>query len=126
MLRDAARVLLVIRLRLELGGCGGLGGFDGCGLKFGAVGRSGARWRAHWRPSASSLLGFFWTGFGVTFRGGGWLGSGVRFLCRCPGGQAPRAVWRAGLPGCFGCCRWLCLNACGVMTGRVCAGLGLG
>ena len=42
----AVRVRLVIRLRLGLGGCGGLGGFDGCGLVLGAVGRSGARWRA--------------------------------------------------------------------------------
>ena len=76
-LRDVARVhRLVIRLPLDLGGCGGLGGFDGCGLGFGAVRHSGARWRARWRPSASALLGLFWTGFGMTLCGGGWLGSG--------------------------------------------------
>ena len=67
---------LVNRLRLGLGGCGRLGGFNGCGLEFGAVGRSAARWRARWRPLASGSLGFFWTGCGVTFCGGSWLSSG--------------------------------------------------
>ena len=67
---------LVMRLRLGLGGCGGLGGFDGPGLAFGAVGRSGACWRAHWCPSASGLLGILSTRFGVTFRDVGWLVSG--------------------------------------------------
>ena len=103
-----------MRLQLGMGACGGLGGFDGCGLGFGTVGRSGARWHARWRLLASGLLGFFRTGFAVTFGGGGWLGSRVRWWRRWPRGQARLAVWRAGLPGCYGCCQCLCANACGV------------
>ena len=44
---------------IRVGALAGLSGFDGCGLGFGAVGRSGARSRARWRPSASGLLGVF-------------------------------------------------------------------
>ena len=69
----------MIRLRLGLGGCGRWGGFDGCWLGFGAVGRSGACRHTRRCPSAFALLGFFWVGFGVTFRDGGWLGSGQRW-----------------------------------------------
>ena len=85
-----------MRLRPGVGGCGGLGGLDCCGLGFGAVGLSGARWHSCWRPSASGLLGIFWTGFGVTFRGAGWLGSGLG------GGAAGRGVRRIVLCGARG------------------------
>ena len=74
---------------LEVTGCGsgltrvgasaGLGGFHGCGLGFGAVGRSVACWRVRWRPSASGSLGFFWMQLGVAPRGAGWLGNGDRW-----------------------------------------------
>ena len=103
----------------------GLGSFDGCGLGIGAVGRSGARWRVRWRPSASGLLGVFWARTGVAPRGGGWLGNGGRSWCRWLGGQARRAVWRAGLLGCCGWSRCRCADACGVARGCVSAGVGL-
>ena len=86
-----APVRLLMRLRLGLGGCGGLG-VDGCGLGVGAVGRSGARWRARWPPLASGLLGFVCTGLGVAFAavagwvvglGGGAAGLGVRRVPLC-------------------------------------------
>ena len=108
------------------GALAGLGGFDGCRLGFGAVGRSSARWRARWRPSASGPLGVFWAGPGVAPRGGGWLGNRVRWRRRWLGGQARRAVWRVGLLGCCGCRRCRCADACGVARGCVCAGLGFG
>ena len=104
-------------------GLAGLGGFDCCGHGFGAVGRSGARWRVCWRPSTSSLLGVFWVGLGVAPRGGGWLGNGVRWWRRWLGCNARRAVWRAGL---LGCCRCRCANAIRVARVCLCAGLGLG
>ena len=50
---------------IRVGALAGLGGFDSCGLGFAAVGRSGARWRARWRPSAWfawCLLGEAWLG----------------------------------------------------------------
>ena len=53
-------------------------------------------------------------------RGGGWLGNGVRWRCRWLGGQAPQAVWRAGLLGCCGCRRSRCADACEVARGGVC------
>ena len=68
---------LVIKLRLGLGGCGGLGGFECCGLEFGDVGRSGCL-----LACASVSIGFCFAwllsgrGFGVTFSSGGWLGRG--------------------------------------------------
>ena len=71
-----------------VGASAGLGGFDGCGLGFSAVWRSSARWRVRWRPSASGSLGVFLAGLGVAPRGGGWLGIGVRWWRRWPGGQA--------------------------------------
>ena len=108
---------------IRVGALAGLGGFDSCGLGFGAAGRSGARWRVRWRPSASGLLAVFWARPGVTPRGGEWLGNGVRWWCRWLGGQARRAVWRAGLLGCCGCRRCRYADACGVARGCVCAGL---
>ena len=110
----------------RVGASAGLGGFDSCGLGLGAVGRSRARWRVCWRRLASGLLGVLWAGLGVAPRGAGWLGLGVRWCRRWLGGQARRAVWRAGLLGCCGCCWCRCADACGVAGGGVCAGLGLG
>ena len=110
----------------RVGASAGLGSFDGCGLGLGAVGRSGACWRARWRPSASGSLGVFWAGLGAAPRGGGWLGIGVRWWRRWPGGQAGRTVWHAGLLGCCGCRRCRCADACGVASVSVCAGVGLG
>ena len=103
-----------------VGASAGLGGFDRCGLGFGAVGRSGACWRVRWHPSASGSLGPFWAGRGVTPRGGGWLGIGIRWWRCWLGGQVRRAVWRAGLLGCCGCRRRQCADACGVPRGCVC------
>ena len=111
---------------IRVGALAGLGGFDSCGLAFGAVGRSGARWCARWCPSASCSLDVVWAGLGVVPRGSGWLGNGVRWWRRRLGGQARRAVWRAGLLGCCGCRRCRCADACGVRRGCVCAGLGFG
>ena len=71
-----------------VGALAGLGGRDGCGLGFGVIGRSGARWRVRWRPSASGLFGVFragpavvagWAG-GATGLGGGAAGWGVRLV----------------------------------------------
>ena len=70
---------------IRVGALAGLGGFDGCGLGFGAVGRSGARWRARWR---------FWLP-----------------VCLVPSGRGlawrPAAVagWVTGLGG--GAARWV-------------------
>ena len=61
-----------------------LGGCDGSGPGFGAFGRSGARCRVCWLPSASGLFGDFWAGPGVAPRGGGLLGNGVRWRRRWP------------------------------------------
>ena len=44
---------------VRVGALAGLGGSNGCGLGCGAFGRSGARWRVRWRPSASGSLGVF-------------------------------------------------------------------
>ena len=99
-------------------------GFDGCGLGFGAIGRSGAHWCARWRHSASGSLGVFWARPGVMPRGGGWLGNGFRWWRRWLGGQTRRAVWRAGLLGCCGCRQCRCADACGLARGCVNAGLG--
>ena len=96
---------------IRVGALAGLGGCDGCGLGFGVIGRSGARWRVRWRPSASGLFGVFRAGPGVAPRGSGWLGwlgNGVRWRRRWLGGQARRVVWRAGLLGCCGCRRRRC------------------
>ena len=65
-----------------------LGGCDRSGSGFGAFGRSGARCRVRWRPSASGSFGDFWAGPGVAPRGGGLLGTGVRWRRCWPGGQA--------------------------------------
>ena len=62
-----------------------------------------------WRSAA--------VGNGVTGLGGGAAGLG---------GQARRAVWRAGLLGCCGCRQCRCNDACWVVRGCVCAGLGFG
>ena len=105
---------------IRAGALAGLGGCDGCGLGFGALGRSGARWCVRWRSSASGLLGVFCAGPGVARRGGGWLGNGVRWWCRWLGGQALWAVWRAGLLGCCGCHWCRCADACGVARVCVC------
>ena len=103
-----------------------LGGCDGSGPGFRAFGRSGARCRVPWRPSASGLFGDFRAEPGMAPRGGGSLGNGFRWQRRWPGGQARRVVWRAGLLGCCGCRRCRCADACGVVRGCVCAGLGFG
>ena len=100
---------LVRNQGLAVSGCGSglicawvlarLGGCDGSLLGFGAFGRSGARCRVRWRPSASGSFGDFWAGPGVAPRGGTLLGNGVRWRRRWPGGQARRVVWCAGLLG---------------------------
>ena len=127
---------LVRSQRLAVMGCGsgytcvgafaGLGGFDGCGLGFGAVGRSGARWRARWRPSASILLGVFSPGPGMAPQCHGWLGNGVGWWRRWLGGQGRCAVWRAGLLGCCLCRRCRCADACGLVRGLCVRGRALG
>ena len=103
-----------------------LGSCDGSGPGFGAFGRSGACCRVRWRHSASGSFGDLWAGPGVAPRGGGLLGNGVRWRRRWPGGHARRVVWCAGLLGCCGCRRCRCADACGVVRGCVCAGLGFG
>ena len=108
---------------IYVGALAGLGGCDGFGLGFGALGRNGARWRVRWRPSASGLLGVFLAGPGVAPRGGGLLGNEVRCRRRWRGGQVRRPVWRAGLLGCCGCRQGRCADACGVVRGCVCAEL---
>ena len=127
---------LVSSQGLAVSGCGSglicdwvlarLGGCDGSGPGFGAFGRSGARCRVRWHPLASGSFGDFWAGAGVAPRGGGLLGNRVRRRRRWPGGQARRVVWCAGLLGCCGCRRCRCADACGVLRGCVCAGLGFG
>ena len=79
-----------------------LGGCDGSGPGFGAFGRSGARCRVRWRPSASGSSGDFWAGPGVAPRGGGLLGNGVRWRRRWPGGQAPVLCGAQGSWGAVG------------------------
>ena len=61
-----------------------LGGCDGSGPGFGAFGRSGARCRVRWRPSAAGSFGYFLAVPGVavvwwvTGLGGGAASRGVR------------------------------------------------
>ena len=127
---------LVRSQRLAVSGCGSgllwvgasarLDGCDGSGPWFGAFGRSGARCRVRWRPSASGSFGDFWAGAGVTPRGGGVLGNGVRLRRRWPEGQARCVVWRAGFLGCCGCRLCRCADACGLVSRCVCAGPGFG
>ena len=83
-----------------------LGGCDGSGPGFGAFGRSGARSRVRWRPSASGSFGDFWAGPGVASRGGGLLGTGLG------GGAAGRGVRRVVLCGAQG--SWGAVGAAGV------------
>ena len=47
---------------------------------------------------------------------------GVRWGRPWPGRQACHFVWRVGFPRCCGCCRCLCVDACGVARGCLCAG----
>ena len=92
---------------LAVSGCGSglirvwvlarLGGCDGSGPGFGAFGRSGARCRVCWRPSASGLFGDFWAAPGVAPRGGGLLGNGVRWRRRWPGGQSKKKCFSIAL-----------------------------
>ena len=114
---------------LAVSGCGSgwiCGGCDGCGPGFGAFGRSG--------PLSCALASFgFWfawlllgRAWRVAPRGGGLLGNGVRWRRRWLGGQARRAVWRAGLLGCCGYRRCRCADACWVVRECVCAALGFG
>ena len=120
---------LVRSQRLAVIGCGsgltrvgapsGLGGFESCGLGFSTVGCSAPSWRVRLCPSASGLLGVFSAGLGTAPRGAGGLGIGVRWSRRWLGGQARRAVWRAGPLGCCGCRRCRCADACG-WQGGVC------
>ena len=121
---------------LAVSGCGSglicvcplarLSGCDGSGPWFGASGRSVARCRVRWRPSASGSLGDFRAGPGVAPRGGGLLGNGVRLWRRWPGGQVRLVVQCAGLLGCCGWRRCRCADTYGVVRGCVCAGLGFG
>ena len=67
---------------LCVGALARLGGCDGCGPGFGAFGRSGARCRVRWRPSASGSFGVFGAGPGAVPRGSGLLGNGVSWR-RC-------------------------------------------
>ena len=105
---------------IRVGALAGLGGCDGCGPGLGVFWRSGARWRVRWRPSASGSFRVFRAEPGVACGGGGWLGNGVRWRCHWLGGQAHRALWRAGLLGCCGCRRRWCADACGSARGSVC------
>ena len=90
------------------------------GFRLGVFGCSGARWHVRWRPSASGSFGIFRAGPGVAPCGIGWLGNGVRRRRRWLGGQACRAVWRAGLLWCCGCRRRRCADAFGVARVCVC------
>ena len=67
---------------IPVGALAELGGCDGCGLGLRVFRRSGARWRVHWRPSASGSFGVFQAAPGVAPRGDGWLGNGVRWRRR--------------------------------------------
>ena len=102
---------------LAVSGCGSglicvwvlarLGGCDGSGPGFSAFGRSGARCRVRWRPSASGSFGDFWAGPVVSPRGGGLLGNGVRSRSR-----PARGVRRVVLCGAQG--SWGAVGAAGV------------
>ena len=113
---------------LAVSGCGSglicvwvwalLGGCDGSGPGFGAFGRSGARCRVRWRPSASGSFGDFWAGPGVavvwwvTGLGGGAAGRGVRRVVLC-GAQGTWVAVRAagvGAPTLVGWCGGVCVR----------------
>ena len=84
--------------------CLGWRGAHGSGPGFGAFGRSGARCRVRWLPSASGSFGDFWAGPGVVPRGGGLLVSGFRFQVDPP--EAPAQLEgnpeKEGLPTAIG------------------------
>ena len=65
------------------------------------------------------LVCFVSSGRGLAPRIGGLLGNGVRWRRRWLGGQARRAVWRAGLLGSCVCRRCPCADTCGVARGCV-------
>ena len=88
--------------------CGGalarLGGCDGCGPGFGAFGRSGARRRVCWRPSARLVIS--WRGLAwrpaavacwVTGLGCGAAGGGIRRVVLCGAQGSWGAVGAAGV-----------------------------
>ena len=85
-------------------------------------------WVSPWAAlpaSGSSVLGS--AGAGASSACGLGAAQGVSPLRvrwgRClPGGHARPVVWRAGFPRWCGCCRCLCVDACGVARGCVCAG----
>ena len=103
---------------LAVSGCGSglicawalarLGGCDGSGPGFGAFGRSGARCRVRWRPSASGSFGDFWAGPGAAPRGGGLLDNGVRWRRRWPGF---RRIVLCGAQGSWGAVGAACVGA---------------
>ena len=81
-----------------------LGGCDSCGPGFGAFGRSGARSRVRWRPSArlvTSGRGLAWRPAAVvcwvTGLGGGAAGRGVRRVLLCGAQGSWGAVGAAGV-----------------------------
>ena len=101
---------------LAVSGCGSglicvwvlarLGGCDGSGPGFGAFGRSGARCRVRWRPSASDSFGDFWANLAwrpvvvvcwVTGLGGGAAGRRVRRVVLCGAQGSWAAVGAAGV-----------------------------
>ena len=101
---------------LAVSGCGSglicawvlarLGGCDGSWPGFGAFGRSGARCRVRWLPSASGSFGDFWAGPGVdpvvvvcwvTGLDGGAAGRGVRRVVLCGAQGSWGAVGVAGV-----------------------------
>ena len=100
---------------LAVSGCGSrlicvwvlarLGGCDGSGPGFGAIGRSGARCRLRWRHSASGSFGDFWAGrwrpvvvvCWVTGLRGGAAGRGVRRVVLCGAQGSWGAVGAAGV-----------------------------
>ena len=77
---------------IRVGALAGLGGCDGCGLGLGVIGRSGARSRVRWRPSASGSFGVFNAASGVAPHGGGCWATGL-------GGGA--AGWGSRASCCF-------------------------
>ena len=113
---------------LAVSGCGSglicvwilarLGGSDGSGLGFGAFGRSGARCRVRWRPSASGSFCDFRAGPGVavvtwvTGLGGGAAGRGVRRVVLCGAQGSWGAVGAAGVgaPTLVGWCGGVCVR----------------